>query len=218
MAGFRVFGVDIAEQREYCGDEFHQGDAVEFINRFGHEFAAICAEPPCQDHVAITAGNRGRPGWSDNHRNLIVPTRIALKHVRAHTGIPTVIECGVGKHLRRDAMLCMDMFYPPEYDGPRVQRHRFFEAEGVEIPQPIHPKHVGYVRGWRHGEYRDGRYVAVYGEGGGKASIAEAQRAMGIDWTENRVSINEAIPPAYAEHVGNALRNVIAQAWTGGRR
>jgi hypothetical protein len=205
MAGFRVFGVDIAEQRDYCGDDFHRGDAVGFIDQHGHKFAGICAEPPCQNQIAITAGNRARPGWTDTHRNWIVPTRIALAGTRARVGIPTVIECGVGRHLRRDLMLCGDMFYPVEYDGPRVQRHRWFEAEGLEIPQPAHPKHVGYVRGWRHGEFRDGRYVAVYGEGGGKATIAEAQAAMGIDWTEDRVSLNEAIPPVYAEHVGVAM-------------
>ena len=209
MAGFRVFGVDIAEQTEYCGDDFHRGDAVKFIERSGHKFAGICAEPPCQNQIAITAGNRARPGWTDTHRNWIVPTRIALAETRARVGIPTVIECGVGRHLRRDLMLCGDMFYPEDYDGPRVQRHRWFEAEGVEIPQPRHPKHVGYVRGWRHGEFRDGRYVAVYGEGGGKATIAEAQRAMGIDWTEDRISLNEAIPPVYAEHVGVALMTAV---------
>jgi hypothetical protein len=211
MAGFRVFGVDIAEQGEYCGDDFHQGDAVGFIQKHGHKFPAICAEPPCQNQIAITAGNRARPGWTDTHRNWIAPTRVALAEVRAQTGIPTVIECGVGRHLRRDLMLCGDMFYREDYTGPRIQRHRWFEAEGVEVPQPKHPKHLGYVRGWRHGEYRDGRipsggvYVAVYGKGGGKADVTEARQAMGIDWTHDWEALTEAIPPMYSEYVGHSL-------------
>jgi hypothetical protein len=61
------------------------------------------------------------------------------------------------------------------------------------------------VRGWRHGTYYDGPYLAVYGDGGGKGSVAEWQAAMGIDWTEDRKAIAEAIPPAYTEHLGRQL-------------
>jgi len=204
-AGFEVVGVDIAEQPGYCGDDFVQADAIAFIVEHGHEFDAIHASPPCQNHIAITAGNRRRPGWTDNHVNLIVPTRAALAAVRARTGVPTVIECGVGRHLRRDLMLCADMLYPPGYDGPRVQRHRYFEREGFSTRQPVHTGHLGRVRGWRHGEYFDGPYVAVYGKGGGKASVAEAQAAMGIGWTDDLEALNEAIPPAYTRFVGRAL-------------
>lgn len=205
QAGFHVVGVDIAEQPDYCGDEFVRADAVEYIAAFGSEFDAVHASPPCQDHIAITAGNRARPGWTDGHRNLIAPTRAALAEVRARTGVPTVIECGVGRHLRRDLMLCGDMFYAPGYDGPRVQRHRYFELDGFAVEQPEHPKPLGRVRGWRHGQYFDGPYVAVYGKGGGKASVAEARAAMGIDWTGDLEALNEAIPPAYTRHIGARL-------------
>ena len=50
-----------------------------------------------------------------------------------------------------------------------------------------------------------GPYVAVYGEGGGKGSVPQWQAAMGIDWTSDRRSIAEAIPPAYTEHIGRQL-------------
>lgn len=209
LAGFYVIGVDIAPQPDYCGDEFYQGDAIEAIHDLACKVDAICAEPPCQNEIAVTAGNRGRPGWIDNHRNWINPTRIALNEVRKKYQIPTVIECGVGKHIRRDLMLCADMFYPRTHYSPRVQRHRWFEIDGLYVPQRRHRKHIGYVRGWRHGEYRDGPYVAVYGEGGGKATIEEAKIAMGIDWTDNRVSLNEAIPPVYTEYIGGYLFDVI---------
>ena len=58
------------------------------------------------------------------------------------------------------------------------------------------------MSGFRHGVWHDGPYAAVYGEGGGKGSVARWQRAMGIDWTADRKSIAEAIPPAYTEHIG----------------
>lgn len=69
-----------------------------------------------------------------------------------------------------------------------------------------HKAHRGRVRGWRHGTYYDGPYVAVYGDGGGKGSVEEWQQAMGIDWTTDRKTIAEAIPPAYTEYVGTWLR------------
>src|SRR5437016_1620015 len=44
-AGFYVVGVDIVPQPHYCGDEFHQGDAMTMPL---HGFDAIHASPPCQ--------------------------------------------------------------------------------------------------------------------------------------------------------------------------
>ena len=35
--------------------------------------------------------------------------------------------------------------------------------------------------------------------------MAEWQEAMGIDWTDDRKAIAEAIPPHYAEHIGRQL-------------
>jgi hypothetical protein len=100
-AGFEVVGVDHTAQPDYCGDDFVQADAVTFIAEHGHEFDAIHASPPCQDHIAITAGNRRRPGWTDNHVNLVVPTRAALAAVRARTGVPT----GPGRHDEVDVVV-----------------------------------------------------------------------------------------------------------------
>lgn len=57
----------------------------------------------------------------------------------------------------------------------------------------------------RHGVWYEGPYFAVYGAGGGKGTVAQWQQAMGIDWTSNRKSIAEAIPPAYSEYVGGQL-------------
>jgi len=52
----------------------------------------------------------------------------------------------------------------------------------------------------------------VYGDGGGKGSVPEWQTAMGIDWTDVRVEIAEAIPPAYSQYVGGQLLQALEVA------
>lgn len=192
-AGFRVTGVDDKPQPDYCGDDFEQADALEFVAEHGHRFDFIHASWPCQAHTALTKGtNKGR-----EYVDLITPGRPLL----LATGRPFVIENVAGAPIRKDLMLCGDMF-----DGLAVQRHRFFELHGVAVPQPQHPKgHRGRVAGMRHGVWYEGPYFAVYGEGGGKGTVAQWREAMGIDWTWNRKSIAEAIPPAYTELIGRAL-------------
>lgn len=194
-AGFDVVGVDIEPQPNYSF-EHHQGDAIEYLLAHGREFDAIHTSPPCQANIAITAGNRGRAGWSDSHVNLIPATRDALIAV----GRPWVIENGVSKELRPDVTLCGLMF------GLKVFRHRYFEVGGWLPMQLAHPSHRGHrVAGWRHGVRYDGDMLAVYGDGGGKGTVAEWQEAMGIDWTDSRRALAEAIPPAYTEFIGAAL-------------
>lgn len=193
-AGFRVTGVDIEPQPDYIGDDFVQADAAEFIHEHGHKFDLISGSPPCQDGTCTVRGNRTR-GLADDHVNLIPSWRDAM----LSTGRPFVIENTPGNKMRlhRPIMLC------GEYFGLGVIRHRYFELNGWSVrPIPNHPKHRGRVRGWRHGEYFDGPYVAVYGSGGGKATVDEAQVAMGIFWVFDLEKLNEAIPPAYAQWIG----------------
>jgi DNA (cytosine-5)-methyltransferase 1 len=111
------------------------------------------------------------------------------------------------------------MFYTIKPDESKrylleVIRHRQFETFGFTAPQPLHETsqvhHRGYVSGMRHGVWRTGPYFAVYGEGGGKGSVAQWRTAMGIDWTWNRKSIAEAIPPAYTEYVGKFLIEAVS--------
>ena len=71
--------------------------------------------------------------------------------------------------------------------------------------QPAHPRHRGRVRGWRHGEYFDGPYVAAYGNGGGQATVEEIRAAKGIDWSTHHLRLREALPPAYTEWIGHAF-------------
>lgn len=212
LAGFDVVGVDIAPQPNYPFP-FARADAMDTLSRLLDggtitverrvfrltDFVAVHTSPPCQASSALTKGtNKGR-----EYPQLIPETRRLL----AATGLPTVLENVQGADVRRDLTLCGEMF------ELGVIRHRYFElGGGLFVPQPEHVPHRGRVRGWRHGTYHDGPYVAVYGDGGGKGSVAEWRNAMGIHWTNVRAEIAEAIPPAYTRHVGEHLMNLVRLA------
>jgi hypothetical protein len=207
-AGFHVVGVDVVDRPNYCGDSFIQADAVEVLQsvaagRWWHpRISAIHTSPPCQERSTLTTGTNRSRGWGRQHDQLVPQIRNLLDR----TGLPYVIEqpAGHGGLIRTDLRLCMDMF---PIDPPRVFRHRDFEIHGFTADQPPHPKHAGRVRGMRHGVVHTGDYVAAYGNGGGKATVAEMQHALGINWTDVREELTEAIPPAYTEHIGAAFLN-----------
>ncbi|MET8023815.1 DNA methylase [Streptomyces avermitilis] len=192
-----ITGVDIQAQPDYRGDAFHQGDAVEFIRAHGHEFDFIHTSPPCQGEGAPTKGTNAarNKAIGRTYPRLIVPTRAALEA----TGRPYVIENVPGSEVRKDIRLCGEQF------GLAVLMHRYFELGGWTTAQPAHPEHRGYVRGYRHGEWRDGPYVAAYGKGGGKATVAEIRDAKRIDWSTDHLRLREALPPAYTEWIGRAF-------------
>jgi DNA (cytosine-5)-methyltransferase 1 len=195
-AGYHVVGVDIEDQPDYLGHEFIKADAIEWCRENGHLFNFIHASWPCQASSALTKGtNLGM-----RYPQLIPRGREAM----VSTGKPWVIENVAGAPIRKDLMLCGEMF------GLEVIRHRFFEFSDPALAVKVeHVPHRGRVAGWRHGVYYDGPYKAVYGDGGGKGSVAEWQQAMGIWWTDERKSIAEAIPPAYTERIGNDLKGKI---------
>lgn len=199
-AGFDVIGVDIVDRPNYPFT-FVRADALKHLaalitSGMIGRFTAVHASPPCQAGCALTVGTNASQGWGGDHDDLVAPTRVLLER----TGLPYVIEQPNGRAaIRKDLSLCGEMF------GLGVLRHRNFELGGWTIDQPAHPKHRGYVRGYRHGVYRDGPYVAAYGSGGGKATVPEMQTAMGITWTDVREELTEAIPPAFSEHIGRAL-------------
>lgn len=190
-AGFRAIGSDLMPQPNYPY-EFEQGDALELIPRLveQHRPAFVHTSPPCQAKCATTLGTNKKFG--KEYPDLYEPVRDLLLRL----GVPAVIE---NPAARPDVVLCGEMF------GLGVIRHRKFELINWSAEQPEHKPHRGRVRGWRHGRYYDGPYVAAYGKGGGKASAAEMQEAMGIDWTDRHEELREAIPPAYTEWIGAAF-------------
>ncbi|MEC4573629.1 DNA methylase [Streptomyces virginiae] len=199
-AGFAVTGVDIRPRPNYPFTFIH-GDALTVLADLIasgeiRRYSVIHASPPCQKRCALTVGTNRSRGWGGEHVDLVAPTRELLDA----SGLPYVIEQPDGKaDVRKDITLCGEQF------GLGVLRHRNFELGGWSTAKPKHLKHRGRVRGWRHGEYRDGPYVAAYGAGGGKATVPEMQQAMGIDWTDVREELTEAIPPAYSEWLGRAF-------------
>lgn len=198
-AGFDVDGVDNADRPRYPFP-YHRGDALERLAALIasgeiERYAFVHASPPCQAGCALTVGTNASQGWGGAHVDLVAPTRELLDA----TGLPYVIEQPNGRaEIRKDLSLCGEMF------GLGVLRHRNFELGRWTVARPAHPRHRGYVRGYRHGIYRDGPYVAPYGSGGGKATVPEMQAAMGIHWTDIREELTEAIPPAYTHWIGHA--------------
>ncbi|MGW1295082.1 DNA cytosine methyltransferase [Streptomyces sp. NPDC002533] len=196
-AGFDVVGVDIVRRESYPFP-FVQGDALDAAREMCQDFDLVHYSPPCQASCALTKGtNRGR-----RHHVDLIPQ---VRDVCEWYGVPYVIENVQGARLRKDLTLCGEMF------GLSVIRHRHFEIGLYWKPTPIaHKPHRGPVRGWRHGVWRDGPYIAAYGKGGGKGTVAEMQRAMDITWTDAHEELTEAIPPAYTQHIA---RDFIADGW-----
>jgi DNA (cytosine-5)-methyltransferase 1 len=196
-AGFDVVGVDLNPQPNYPLP-FIQADALTLDPKFLAGFDAIHASPPCQSYSDLAKRNGNAHEWP----RLVEPVREML----IRTGLPYVIENVDGAPLINAVVLCGTMF-----PGLRVLRHRLFEANFQIVPPPHrkHPRVHTFDRRKSHygktDEWRD--FVQV--TGGGNCTIAAARDAMGIDWmTKNE--INEAIPPAYTEFIGEELMRFLS--------
>lgn len=195
LAGFYVVGVDIRQQPHYCGEEFYQSDALEFVAAHGHEFDLIHASPPCQRYSQCTPRE-----YREGHPDLIGAVRLALQK----TGKPYIIENvpGARSLLHEPGMLCGTMFGLPLF------RHRYFEVHPqIHLwPQCHHTEPPVLVSGTTRRKSR----------GRKEYSIAEKRAAMGIDWMTTS-ELDEAIPPAYTEWIGTHLR-LLEQRNRGGFR
>lgn len=194
-AGFDVVGVDIRPQPRYPF-EFIQADALDVLREedltgLAIPFAAVHASPPCQAYSqsALSHRNAGKtyPDLLDLTRELLEPRTL-----------PWVIENVPGAPMRPDFKLCGCMF------GLDVRRERWFETSWQAFdlrPGCHHPYPVVSVVG--HGTPT---WVRTYWQEhhGRNPNIHDYRAAMGIDWM-NRNELSEAIPPAYAEHIGGYL-------------
>jgi DNA (cytosine-5)-methyltransferase 1 len=191
-AGFDVVGVDINPQPRYPLP-FIRTDALDLDPKFIATFDALHASPPCQSYSDLAKRNGNAHEWP----RLIEPVREML----IRSGLPYIIENVDGAPLLNPVVLCGTMF-----KGLRVIRHRLFEAN-FPIIRPAHKKHpICHTFDKRKGQFgktdemRD--FVSV--NGGGNCSVAAARDAMGITWmTKNE--LNEAIPPAYTQFIGEQL-------------
>lgn len=213
-AGFDVTGVDLKPLGHRGPGRFIQGDALAYLAEHGREYDAIHASPPCQGYTIATAGN---PAARAKHVRLIAATRELLKL----TGRPWVIENveQARSQMVDPIMLCGRMFdlRADDADGhPLVlDRHRLFESN-VPLVAPAHPKHgdeqvAGVYGGSRRSSKpnatpADDRYAARYERHGGYVPRSKnvQQALLGIDWMSVK-GMQESIPPAYAQHIGEQL-------------
>ena len=133
------------------------------------------------------------------------------------TGIPYVIENVPGAPLSDPVILCGSQFGltstwpgvgPPgtPRDPAKVglRRHRGFETS-FHLPD-AGPHDHGYTAVPVYG-YTNNRLFRGKGLRGESFSDLR-QEVMGIDWMEHE-ELNEAVPPAYTEHVGKALHRYL---------
>jgi DNA (cytosine-5)-methyltransferase 1 len=182
-AGFDMTGVDIEPQPHYPF-KLIQGDALDYLEKHGHEYDFIHASPPCQGYSHATP-----PEHKGKHPLLIAPFRELLKRV----GKPYVIEnvSGARKHLINPIMLCGSMF------GLNLWRHRYFETSFPLWFAPATCDHsfepvllTGMTRRIVNGVVTRREYLAH-----------EKREASGLHWMTIK-EMDEAIPPDFTEWIG----------------
>lgn len=167
-AGFYVVGVDINPQPRYCGEEFMQGDALEYCRQHGHEFDAIHASPPCQAYCSLKSMPNAK-----KHPDLVVPTREVLQA----SGLPHVIENVPGAPLIDPTVLCGTMFGLGTGDA-ELWRHRLFETNwSLMLPFGMHCKHYRHL---------SRRTICVVGQRGIAEWRAGRNEAKSISQREGR--------------------------------
>lgn len=200
-AGFYVMGIDNRPQPHYCGDEFHQADAFEYCRKYGREFDAIHASPPCQAYTGVQALGKARNGGYREHPDLIDPVRRML----IETGKPFIIENVPQSPINAVLIMCGTMF------DLKVYRHRYFETN-VMMFQPQHFPHHDQTPTPGLGLSPKG-FISVCGSGGVKGMNAKQivetwSSSMGIDWMDRR-ELAQAIPPAFTEFIGKQMMQYI---------
>jgi DNA (cytosine-5)-methyltransferase 1 len=187
-AGFEVIGVDVKPMPRYPF-EFHQADALEYLQEHYQEFDVIHASPPCQAY-SISRNNGSNP----DAPKLIEPVRKALKA----TGKIYIIENVYGAPLENPVQVCGASF-GLGVAGFDLNRHRYFESTIAILSMSC--------------QHKRGKTIGVYGNGvnswhrkkfGYNPSTAQMRIAMDIDWMV-RKELSQAIPPAYTEWIGAQL-------------
>jgi DNA (cytosine-5)-methyltransferase 1 len=184
----RVVGVDINDGHDYPF-EFIKHDVLKLESSFFDEFDLIWASPPCQQ-FSIGSKRWLNLGY-DMPPNLIPQTRELL----LKTGKPFIIENVPNAPLRKDLVLCGEMF------GLRVIRHRVFELQGLKVKQPPHIRHKPRI------DKKHSYYSQLAGHGGDSYSykIEDWKRDIGIDWVNDKEHLVEMIPPLYSKYIINNI-------------
>jgi len=190
QAGFdSVYGIDWnGEMTKYYPYRYELKNVFDLSIEYLMQFDFIWASPPCQKYLYSTKKWRN---LGMTYPDLIKPTRKLL----LKTGRPFVIENSTYAPIRKDLILCGEMF------GLGVIRHRAFEINGFSVKQPIHKKHRGTVK--------QGYYVTVAGHGGdGSGKLKDWQKAMKINWIKDNHILAQAVPPAYSKYIGKCFLKI----------
>ncbi len=193
-AGFHVTGVDIKPQPRYCGDAFHQADALTFPLE-GYDF--IWASPPCQAHTSMKTMHNAK-----HHADLIPATRERLEK----WGGPWVMENVIGAPLGVGIQLCGTSFGLGT-GAAELRRHRHFEANFLLMGPPC--RHGSEVIGVYGGHARNRKRSG--GSRGKQDFYGKAGEALGIDWM-TLSELSQAIPPAYSEFIGQQVMQILERA------
>ncbi len=186
-AGFECTGIDITDNHNYPYFFGHY-DVFNLPLEVFEQFDLIHASPPCQHYFY---------GINQEHRNNFPDLIDKTRQLLLKTGKPFIIENIPNAPLRKDLILCGEMF------GLRVIRHRIFEINGFKVPQPLHPKHKPPIA--KNRSY----YAQVAGHGGNSYSfkMGDHKNAMGIDWVSKKEHLTQMIPPKYAEYIARQFLN-----------
>lgn len=204
QAGFTdITGIDIKPQKRYPF-KFVQGDALEYLEKFGAEYDVIHASPPCQGY-SLTIHIHKNSSKKKKHLKLIEPVRKLLQA----TGKPYIIEnvSGARSHLINPLMLCGTMF------GLQTFRHRYFEINPSIIFAPFTCYHWGKTLS-NNAKVKNRRVVQSFNLAsfitiaGHDYKLSDGKIAMGIDWM-TRDELNEAIPPIFTKWIGERLLEIL---------
>ena len=181
-----IVGVDLKEQPRYPFT-FIRADALKFDDG---GFDIIWASPPCQRYTQML--NHGLTN-RDKHPDLVAKTRRKL----IKSGLPWVMENVPNSPLRKDLVLCGEMF------GLRVTRHRVFECNFL-VPQPKHIPHRG--TGIRNQKGSDGNGRGGVGQGSAEVLRDCSGCSAGIRELYFRVckEVNYIIPQIFADALRDA--------------
>lgn len=189
-------------------------DAVEYLFRYGHEYAAVHASPTC---TGYSRGTAALPDRLERYDRLIPVVRDVLLDL----GAPYIIEnvADARSELRDPVRLCWSEFNDPgsvlDVDGTPLQmeRHRLFESN-VPLSGAGGCRHAAGVQvaGSYGGGRRDAWEARHVRRGGYVPASVDVQRALlGTPWmTEKGCQLS--IPPAFTEHLGRQLVEHLAVA------
>lgn len=191
-AGFStLYGIDLQLQSNYPFT-FIQADALHVP--IPNNVSFVWASPPCQ---AFSAYRRRGSGVGETYPNLIPETREKLK---AWGGM-YCIENVPGAPLENPIQLCGSSF------GLDVRRHRIFEAnfDIDEVPCDHAWQTPRFAPATNRRNLRRTVEVGVW-----RIPLDIQQQAMGIHWMTLK-ELSQAVPPAYAEHIGRCAIRAMTQ-------